>query len=137
MPLRGIILHTGAGDGDHGGSTAMSEIYRITASERIEGQPTRGIRREQAVRTDGMWGGLATTEPGTVSGWHHHAGYESTIYVISGAFRMEFGPGGTESFDAGPGDFVFVGRNVIHRRATPPTSPAASSLSAPGPASRS
>jgi uncharacterized RmlC-like cupin family protein len=84
-----------------------------------------------------MWGGLATTEPGTVSGWHHHAGYESTIYVISGALRMEFGPGGTESFDAGPGDFVFVGRNVIHRRATPPTSPAASSLSAPGPASRS
>jgi uncharacterized RmlC-like cupin family protein len=114
----------------------MSEIYRITASERVEGQATPGIRREQAVRTDGMWGGLATTEPGMVSGWHHHAGYESTTYVISGALRMEFGPGGTQSFDAGPGDFVFVGRNAIHRESNPSNEPSRSWSSGPGPASR-
>jgi uncharacterized RmlC-like cupin family protein len=54
-----------------------------------------------------------------VSGWHHHAGYESTIYVISGALRMEFGPDGTQSFEAGPGDFVFVGKEVVHRESNP------------------
>jgi uncharacterized RmlC-like cupin family protein len=101
----------------------MTDIYLITASERVEGQATQGIRREQAVRTDGMWGGLATTEPGMVSGWHHHAGYESTIYVLSGALRMEFGAGGAESFDAGPDDFVFVGRNVVHRESNPSEEP--------------
>jgi uncharacterized RmlC-like cupin family protein len=98
---------------------AMAGIYRIRPDERVEGQPTPGLRREQAVQTDGMWGGFATTEPGMVSGWHHHAGYESTIYVISGALRMEFGPDGTQSFEAGPGDFVFVGKEVVHRESNP------------------
>jgi uncharacterized RmlC-like cupin family protein len=101
----------------------MDAIYRITPDERVEGQPTPGLRREQAVQTEGMWGGFATTEPGMVSGWHHHAGYESTIYVLSGALRMEFGPGGAESFDAGPGDFVFVGKDVVHRESNPSDEP--------------
>jgi uncharacterized RmlC-like cupin family protein len=97
----------------------MAGIYRIRPDERVEGQPTPGLRREQAVQTEGMWGGFATTEPGMVSGWHHHAGYESTIYVLSGALRMEFGPDGAESFEAGPGDFVFVGKEVVHRESNP------------------
>ncbi|HET9672831.1 MAG TPA: cupin domain-containing protein [Actinomycetota bacterium] len=101
----------------------MAGIYRITPDERVEGQPTPGLRREQAVQTEGMWGGYATTEPGMVSGWHHHADYESTIYVIAGALRMEFGAGGGESFDAGPGDFVFVGKDVVHRESNPSDEP--------------
>jgi uncharacterized RmlC-like cupin family protein len=101
----------------------VAGIYRITPEERVEGQPTPGLRREQAVQTDGMWGGFATTEAGMVSGWHHHADYESTIYVISGALRMEFGSDGREVFDAGPGDFVFVGRNVVHRESNPSDEP--------------
>jgi uncharacterized RmlC-like cupin family protein len=101
----------------------MAGIYRITPEERVEGQPTPGLRREQAVQTDRMWGGFATTEPGMVSGWHHHGDFESTIYVISGGLRMEFGPGGREAFEAGPGDFVFVGRDEIHRESNPSSEP--------------
>lgn len=101
----------------------MTAIHRISPDERVEGQATPGLRRETAVQTEGMWGGYATTEPGMVSGWHHHAGYESTIYVISGALRMEFGPYGAESFDAGPGDFVFVGKEVVHRESNPSDEP--------------
>jgi uncharacterized RmlC-like cupin family protein len=97
----------------------MAAIYRVAPEERVEGQPTSGLRREQAVQTEGMWGGFATTEPGMVSGWHHHGAYESTIYVVSGALRMEFGPDGSGSFDAGPGDFVFVGKEVVHRESNP------------------
>jgi uncharacterized RmlC-like cupin family protein len=99
----------------------MSEIYRVTAKERVEGQPTPGLVREQAVQTERMWSGFVRTEPGMVSGWHHHGEYESTIYVLTGGLRMEFGPAGEESFEAGPGDFVFVGKQVVHRESNPST----------------
>jgi uncharacterized RmlC-like cupin family protein len=97
----------------------MSTIFRVTPEQRIEGQPTPGIAREQAVQTEHMWSGFVRTEPGMVSGWHHHGEYESTIYVLTGSLRMEFGPGGGEAFQAAPGDFVFVGRHVVHRESNP------------------
>jgi uncharacterized RmlC-like cupin family protein len=99
----------------------LSTIYRVTPQERVEGQPTQGILREQAVQTDGMWSGFARTEPGMVSGWHHHGEYESSIYVLTGSLSMEFGPDGQETFDAGPGDFVFIGKGVVHRESNPST----------------
>jgi uncharacterized RmlC-like cupin family protein len=97
----------------------MDTLYRITPHGRVEGAPTPGMAREQAIATDGMWAGFVMTEPGMVSGWHHHGDYESAIYVISGGIRMEFGPGGSESFDAGPGDFVYVPKHAIHRESDP------------------
>lgn len=97
----------------------MSTIHRIVPEDRVEGQPTPGMTREQAIQTEGMWAGFVTTEAGMVSGWHHHGSYESSIYVLSGALRMEFGRGGEESFDAGPGDFIFVGKGMIHREGNP------------------
>ena len=97
----------------------MSTIYRVTPGERVEGQPTAGITREQAAQTEGMWSGFARTEAGMTSGWHHHGSYESTIYVLTGMLRMEFGPDGGEVIDAGPGDFVFVGKDVVHRKSNP------------------
>ena len=72
----------------------MSTIHRIAPEERVEGQPTPGMTREQAIQTEGMWAGFVRTDPGMVSGWHHHGSYESSIYVLSGSLRMEFGPGG-------------------------------------------
>ena len=97
----------------------MGSIYRISPDERVEGQPTAGLTREQAIQTDGMWAGFARTDVGMISGWHHHGEYESAIYVLTGSFRVEFGPGGEESFDAGPGDFVYVGKGAIHRESNP------------------
>jgi len=99
----------------------MSTIYRIAPEERVEGPPTPGIVREQAVQTEGTWAGFARTEAGMVSGWHHHGEYESAIYVLTGSLHMEFGPGGQDAFDAGPGDFVFVGKGVVHRESNPST----------------
>jgi uncharacterized RmlC-like cupin family protein len=94
-------------------------VLRITPDERLDGPPTSGMTREEAVSTERTWAGLVTTDPGMVSGWHHHGDYESTIYVLSGALRMEFGPGGTDAVDAGPGDFVFVAADAIHRESNP------------------
>jgi len=77
------------------------------------------MTREEAIATPGMWSGSARTAPGMVSGWHHHGAFETSIYVLSGAFRMEFGPGGSEILEAGPGDFFFVPRGAIHRESNP------------------
>lgn len=97
----------------------MNNIYRITPEERVVGQPTSGIVREEAIATDRMWAGHASTEPGMVSGWHHHGDFETAIYVMTGSLRMEFGSEGSHSFDAGPGDFVYVGKQAIHRESNP------------------
>jgi uncharacterized RmlC-like cupin family protein len=101
-----------------------ARVRRITLADRVDGPPTPGMNRFQAVTSDRMWVGGARTEPGMVSAWHHHGDHESAIYVLSGALRMEFGPGGAEAFDAGPGDFVYVARGAIHREGNPVDVPA-------------
>ena len=98
----------------------MAEAVRLIRPEdRVAGTPTGGMAREEAISTDRMWAGVAVTEPGMVSGWHHHGAYESTIYVQTGGLRMEFGPGGRDVLDAGPGDFLYVAPHAVHREGNP------------------
>jgi uncharacterized RmlC-like cupin family protein len=94
-------------------------VRLVRPEERTQGQPTSGMHREQALDTGSMWAGYVTTEAGAVSGWHHHGEHESTIYVLSGALRMEFGAGGREVLDAGAGDFLYVPPHAIHREGNP------------------
>ncbi len=94
-------------------------VRLVRPEERTEGFATPGMTREEAVATGGMWAGVARTAPGMVSGWHHHGNYESAIYVLSGAFRMEFGPGGADVLDAVPGDFLYVAPGAVHREGNP------------------
>jgi uncharacterized RmlC-like cupin family protein len=91
----------------------------VRSDDRLAGPATDGMHREQAVAVDGLWAGFVTTDSGMVSGWHHHGACDSAVYVLSGALRMEFGHGGAESLDAGPGDFVFVPKGAIHRESNP------------------
>ena len=81
---------------------------------------TPGMTRVAAVApettgTRQLWVGLATTPPGTVSGWHHHGDCETAIYVVSGQARFRWGRGGREEAEVGPGDFLSVGPNAIHQ----------------------
>jgi uncharacterized RmlC-like cupin family protein len=77
------------------------------------------MTREEAFATGSMWAGLLKTEPGMVSGWHHHGDHQTAIYVLSGALVMESGPGGSMVLQAGPGDFLFVPPSVVHRESNP------------------
>ena len=95
------------------------QVRLIRPDDRSEGQPTPGVRREQAWTTERSWAGHVTTEAGMVSGWHHHGDYESHIYVVSGGLRLEYGPGGQDVVDAQPGDFVFVPPHTVHRESNP------------------
>lgn len=91
----------------------------VRAHERREADPTPGIVREQAVRTDGMWAGLVRTAEHAASGWHHHGDHDTAIYVVEGSLRLEFGPGGERTVEAGPGDFVHVPKCAVHRESNP------------------
>ena len=91
----------------------------IRAAERTEGTATPGMVREQAISTDGMWAGYVRTAAGMTSGWHHHGGFETSIYVLTGGLRMEFGPAGVEMLEAGPGDFLYVAPGAVHRESNP------------------
>jgi uncharacterized RmlC-like cupin family protein len=94
-------------------------VRLIRPDQCTDGPATPGMDRKEAVSTDGMWVGLMRAAPGSASGWHHHGEYESTIYILSGTFRMEFGPSGAEQAEAGPGDFLFVEPRAIHRELNP------------------
>jgi len=92
----------------------------IVRSEALaEGDPTPGMRRRQAFAAPGLWAGLVHTEPGATSGWHHHGEHETSLYVVSGGMRLEFGPDGQSIVDAGPGDFIHVPAHVVHRESNP------------------
>jgi uncharacterized RmlC-like cupin family protein len=98
---------------------AADPVRLVRPADRVEGERTPGMIREQAIAIDGLWAGLVRTEAHMITGWHHHADYDTSIYVVDGALRMEFGPGGTEVVEAGPGDFLHVPKGAIHREENP------------------
>ena len=101
---------------------AQDPVVRIPPEGRVETDPTPGIIREQAIAVGGLWAGLATTEAGTTSGWHHHGDYVTSIYIVSGRLRMESGPGGENVVEAVAGDFLHVPPGAVHRESNPGSS---------------
>ena len=91
------------------------EITCVHPEDRILADPTPGKAREQAIDIAGLWSGFVRTEPGEASGWHHHGDHDTSVYVVEGHVRIEFGPGGAYAADAGPGDFVHIPKHVVHR----------------------
>ena len=67
----------------------------------------------------GLWAGVVHTEPGARSGWHHHGDHETSLYVVRGRMRLEFGPGGRQVAEAGAGDFLYVPAGTVHRESNP------------------
>jgi uncharacterized RmlC-like cupin family protein len=100
------------------------QIRVVTPGELRPGPSTPGMDRQEAFASDRMWSGTARTEAGMVSGWHHHGGYETTIYVLTGVLKMEFGPDGSTTVEAGPGDFIYVPKGAVHRESNPSAEPA-------------
>ncbi len=81
---------------------------------------TSGMQRMAAIAgnttgSEHLWLGLVKTPVGTASGWHHHGNCESGIYVVSGRARFTWSSGGISSAEVGPGDFLAVPPNVIHK----------------------
>jgi uncharacterized RmlC-like cupin family protein len=99
--------------------SAADPVGLVRPADRVEGERTPGMIREQAIAVDGLWAGLVRTEANMITGWHHHADYDTSIYVVDGSLRMESGPGGANVVEAAPGDFLYVPRGAIHREGNP------------------
>lgn len=99
----------------------MTDIRVIHPNDRAisEADATAGMVREKALDEAGAWVGIVRTAPQRPSGWHHHGEHDTFVYVQSGAIEFEFGPGGREQVEAGPGDFVHVPAGVVHREVNP------------------
>jgi uncharacterized RmlC-like cupin family protein len=111
----------------------MAEPIRVIATDALtDADPTPGMRRRRAFDAPGLWSGLVDTDAGSTSGWHHHGEHETSIYVVSGAMRLEFGPGGRSVVDAEPGDFVHVPAGVVHRESNPTDGPATAIIARAG-----
>lgn len=59
------------------------------------------------------------TEPGAMSGWHHHGECTTYGFVLSGTLRFEYGPEGGESVELQPGDAFMVPPGLVHREGNP------------------
>jgi uncharacterized RmlC-like cupin family protein len=98
----------------------MAEPIRVVPPEGLtEADPTVGMRRQRAFEAPGLWAGLVHTEPGATSGWHHHGDHETSLYVVSGVLRLDFGAGGANTVDAGAGAFIHVPAHTVHRESNP------------------
>jgi uncharacterized RmlC-like cupin family protein len=113
----------------------MSDSDQVTSvhpADRQVADPTPGKVREQAIDVEGLWSGLVRTEPGVASGWHHHGDHDTSVYVVEGSVRIEFGPGGSQSVEAGPGDFVHIPKHLVHREVNAGSTPSQEILTRSG-----
>jgi uncharacterized RmlC-like cupin family protein len=97
----------------------VSEVRVIRPADRTDTTQTVGMVREEAVTGEGFWSGIATAEPGSFSGWHHHGDHDSVVYIVEGTFKLEFGPGGRDTAEAQAGDFMFIPKGLVHREGNP------------------
>lgn len=92
------------------------DLLFVAANQREPGPCTPGQAREKAFEGNGLWVGYcdisARDEPGA---WHHHADYDSIMYLISGRCRIDHGEAGEQSTIMAAGDFGFFPKGVIHR----------------------
>ena len=90
----------------------------ISFDELAAADPTPGMFRERAFELPILWAGRVTTQPGAVSGWHHHDRNETSLYVVHGVLRLEF-EGFDGHLDAYAGDFIHVPAFTVHRESNP------------------
>lgn len=94
----------------------------IGDDELVAADPTAGMLRRRAFEVPGLWAGQVVTDPGSVSGWHHHDSNSSVLYVVRGVLRLECE--GVEGWlDAAAGSYVHVPPFTVHRESNPGREP--------------
>ncbi|VXC30738.1 cupin domain-containing protein [Nocardioides sp. AX2bis] len=101
---------------------APHPVRVVRAADLVAADPTAGMQRSRALEVPGLWAGTVVTEPGAVSGWHHHDTNVSSLYVVRGVLRLEC-EGVPGHVDAHPGDFVEVPPRTVHRESNPGDEP--------------
>lgn len=91
----------------------MSEAGPLRPEDLTPGPVTPGMTRMQAYATDDRWIGHVRSEPGVLSGWHHHAGHDTYFYVLAGGCHIDLEGGRT--FEVHTGDFAHIPPGTVHR----------------------
>jgi uncharacterized RmlC-like cupin family protein len=101
---------------------ALALVIAPEAFSELPGPPNAPFVRRQCYDDGHVWIGVATTEPGTVSPWHHHGEYDTYGYLLEGEARAEFVDPDRETVDCKiPGSFIFLPKGVAHREMNPGT----------------
>lgn len=90
-------------------------LRRISTAALNRVQTWPGVTRQEAFTAGAMWSGLAQLEPGAATAWHHHGQHETSLYVLAGVVRLEFGSDGAEVIEGAPGDIIHVPAGAVHR----------------------
>lgn len=94
----------------------FKEIGYLRGSETVQGPITPGQNRRKAIAAGDLWvGECHVTALEAPSQWHHHAEFDSVMYMLSGRIRVDFGANGEQSFEIGKGDYAYFPRRAIHR----------------------
>jgi uncharacterized RmlC-like cupin family protein len=118
-----VALQVDAPNGDWWHNAPMIEPVTVIKAADLEvADPTPGATRSRAFERNKLWAGQIVTEPGAVSGWHHHDINETCLYIVKGVMRLEF-EGFDGHLDAEPGDFVQVPPHTVHRESNPTDQP--------------
>jgi uncharacterized RmlC-like cupin family protein len=98
----------------------MTQRVSAVSADRLRaGASTPGVVREVAFETSGATLMRARAEPRASSGWHHHGERDVFGYVVRGAARFEFGPGGADATHVDEGGMFHVPAGLIHRDVNP------------------
>jgi uncharacterized RmlC-like cupin family protein len=100
------------------GEQLPTPVRVFRAGQLVATDPTPGMTRLRAFELPLLWAGQVETEPGMISGWHHHDKNDSSLYIVRGILRFEF-EGQLEVLEAGPGDFVHMPAFTVHRESNP------------------
>jgi quercetin dioxygenase-like cupin family protein len=100
----------------------MSKLQMLAADDLPDNPASPGIVRHLAFKDEGTKVLRSQTEPGTVSGWHHHGDYEVYGYVVSGTARFENGSEEKNTISVESGNFFHVPSHTIHREINPSSS---------------
>ena len=91
-------------------------IGYVKGNETTQGPITPGQNRRKAIIADGLWvGECHVTALEAPSQWHHHAEFDSVMYMLSGRIRVDYGEQGEKAFEIGKGDYAYFPRRAIHR----------------------
>jgi uncharacterized RmlC-like cupin family protein len=96
-------------------ATRISPLDRRTTIGQHPGMERSIAISRSTVGSDRLYSSIVSTAPGERTRIHHHGDCETSIYILSGAARYTWGPGGLEeAMDAVAGDFIYIPAGEIH-----------------------
>ena len=97
----------------------MSTIQAVRKDAMPEAPATPGLSRYLAFEEKDHLVLRSRAEPGAITAWHHHGDHHVYGFILSGAERFEYGPGGQEATTVHQGDFFHIPPHTVHRDVNP------------------